>query len=720
MRSLYRLIVFSLSISCISIGLKAQSNEVRISGTRVIGAGETFTVPAGSTVILEPGASISVNGNLKFAGNSNKRIKVISADAKNPGLGISIEGINESGQIQLENVDFVGLVQPLRFDPFWYRKSVEIRGCNFSDISFGEPVIYAATPLLDLRDGRTIDFTMANSKFFNNSDNIILEKVGSAGIKYDISSITMNDNNLHGEDGSMGMLHLDLSKDANGANIKLGDFVLVNNTSGNSPIGISVSSGPGQSLVIPTGTIYSNQSASSVVYDSRKDRRLPSLGVESTSSIKSMKNPPDFVLGANHVFGRMALAVSGNPNIVKLVDTFDRPVFVKQDKVGDSLIVTYLEGNPAVATLQNGVKFKVPALTPSQLPPPLYRKVDTTLISPKWPDTLAAKDVTFKIKIPTFGKKTPITILKNWELGMWGGGGIYGGGDIKHKYAPLMSTIEISGGAYGQYNINSRFSLKASFYHTTISIHNLYATGLFTGGLSPIAIDTAYNYFSPFGNAWSVMFVTPMNIVEGEMVWHLKDYAFKPGRNSRFVPSIGLSFGALQYTPYRYAYKSQRDDEAYAAYKSRMNNEYRFNLRKLGSEGQNFLPGTKQYSQFAGNVGATLMLAYIRKKWSFKGEIKSVYTTTDYLDDFGPGLWYGGNYQLMRDNQEAIDPNSPEYLANLNKISAYNPAINTSTYRSTNGKNDWYFQMHMGLSYNLEPKKKKEPELLNAETPAKK
>lgn len=713
MRSLYRFIVFCIGL--ISSGLLAQSNEIRISGTRVIGAGETFSVAAGTTIVLEPGANLLVNGNVKLNGSSDKRIKVVSADPKNPGLGISVEGVNESGKIELDNVDFIGLVQPLRFDPFWYRKSVEISNSNFSEVSYGEPVLYVSSPLLDLRDGKVIDFKLKNSKFFNNTDNIILEKVGSAGIRYEIGGITMTENNLHGEDGSMGMLHLDFSKDASNTNVALGDFVIVNNTSGNAPIGISLSGGPGDRLTVPVGSVFSNSPANAILFDTRKDKRLPALGVESTSALTKMKNPQDFVLGANHVFGRMSLAVSGNPVIVKLVDTFNRPVFIKQDRVGDSLIVTYVEGNPAVGTLQNGVKFKVPSLTAKQLPPPLYRKVDTTLISPKWPDTLNAKDVTFKIKIPTFGKKTPITVLKNWELGMWGGGGIYGGGDIKHKFAPLMSTMEISGGVYGQYNLNSRFSLKASYYHTSISMHNLYATGLFTGGLSPTAIDLSYNNVLPFPNAWPVMFVTPMNIIEGEMVWHLKDYAFRAGKKSRFVPSIGLSFGMLQFTPYRYAYKSQRNSETYEQYKQRMNEEYKFDLRKLGSEGQNFLPGQKQYGKYAANVGATFMLSYIRKKWSFKGEIKSVYTTTDYLDDFGPGLWYGGNYQLMRDNQQAVDPNSPEYLANLNKISAYSPDINPASYRSTNGINDWYFQMHMGISYNLEPKKKK-TEITSPET----
>ena len=46
------------------------------------------------------------------------------------------------------------------------------------------------------------------------------------------------------------------------------------------------------------------------------------------------------------------------------------------------------------------------------------------------------------------------------------------------------------------------------------------------------------------------------------------------------------------------------------------------------------------------------------------------------------------------------------YSSQVIKLSAYNPAINQSTYRSTNGLNDWYFQAHMGMSYNISYGKK--------------
>ena len=136
-------------------------------------------------------------------------------------------------------------------------------------------------------------------------------------------------------------------------------------------------------------------------------------------------------------------------------------------------------------------------------------------------------------------------------------------------------------------------------------MHNLFATGLFSAGLSPKATDTGFNQFTPFGNAYSVHFITKMNIFELEGMWHLRDYAFREGKNSRLVPTLGISLGVFQYTPYRYAYKNQRNDQTYAQYKAWMNENYLFNLRDFGSEGQNFLPGAKPYSQISTSVGSS-------------------------------------------------------------------------------------------------------------------
>ncbi len=38
-------------------------------------------------------------------------------------------------------------------------------------------------------------------------------------------------------------------------------------------------------------------------------------------------------------------------------------------------------------------------------------------------------------------------------------------------------------------------------------------------------------------------------------------------------------------------------------------------------------------------------LSYLRPSWRLAGQIKGNITTTDYLDDFGRGTYYGGDYE---------------------------------------------------------------------------
>jgi hypothetical protein len=513
----------------------------------------------------------------------------------------------------------------------------------------------------------------------------------------------------------MGILHLDVARTVTAGQLKIGELAFNRNNSGVNSVGLSLSGGNGTgSEKLSAGAVY-GEMGSALIYDNRVNSRVPSIEIAKVGGLNGYSEEKDFVVAAKHTFGKVKMNVVGNPRVVKMEDSLGRPVFNNANRVGDTLVLSYLEGNPTVITLANGQKFMVPKLTAAELPPPIYRKVDTTLISPIWPDTTKTGEgdggagVQISFKLPTFGgKKVKVTVMKEWEMGMWAGGAMYGGGDIKHKFSPIPSTIEISSGLYGQYNLTSRFSMKGSYYRSAISIHNLWATGLFTGGLSPKAFDTAYNEFTPFGNAYSVMFYTKMNVLEFEGLWHLKDYKIRDGRNSRLVPTLGVSLGVLQYTPYRFAYKNMRNDQTYAEYTKFMKENYLFDLRKFGSEGQNFLPGSKPYGQLTTSVGISYSMAYVRERWSFKGEFKGVYAFSDYLDDFGPGLWYGGDFDQMILNQKAVEQGVDDYLAKVQKISAYNPAINTRTYRSTNGLNDWYFQAHMGISYNLSYGKKKQ------------
>jgi hypothetical protein len=697
--------------------LGAQSNEMLISGTKIIEAGETFNIEAGQIVVFEPGARIIVNGGLKINGTSKEPVIIKSRDSENPGMGIVVKAVNESDNVSIKHVVVSDMVQFLRFDPFWYRKSVKISEITVHDLNFNEPMIYASTPYLDLRESKEINFELASATFFNNKGNVILEKLGSAGIKYVLEDITFNDNNIEGENASMGVMHLDFARNTDVDNVRMGNFTFVNNRSGDYTVGLSLSGGPGTPIEIKTGSVYSNSPISQVVYDNRNDDNLPKLGIDKTTSLKERKGTDGFVTGARHEFGKITFDVVGDVQIKSVRDSFNRGVNINQLRNGDTLTASYLEGNPFHVTLQNGVKVRIPKLTAAQLPPPIYRKVDTTLISPEWPDTTMKAKIGFMVIVPMFGKKEDIVKLRTWEFGIWGGASIYGGGDIPHKFAPMPSTLEISYGGYAQFNFTNRFSIKTNIYHSTISMHNLWATGLLSGGKVPFVESKNFDKIQPYPNTWPLMFVTPMTIWDVEGVWHIGKYNLKPGQKWKLVNSMGISAGIFTYTPYRISYRNQKNSESFADYKARLWSEERTSLRELGMEGQNFLENKKPYGLVSGNVGLSWQLAYLRKRWALKGEMKAVYTFTDYLDDYGPGIWYGGDHErwlnTIKEDEYFTNPDNKFFieqngqylpLAKFNKISGGSTTpdlISTTAARSTNGLNDWYFQLHMGLSYIL-------------------
>ena len=76
-------------------------------------------------------------------------------------------------------------------------------------------------------------------------------------------------------------------------------------------------------------------------------------------------------------------------------------------------------------------------------------------------------------------------------------------------------------------------------------------------------------------------------------------------------------------------------------------------------------------------------------------------TTTDYLDDFGRGAWYGGDYESWGDalqvsyfdvNQGIDVPLSPR------QISQVPDETNLFTPRATNNLMDGYMQFHIGIA----------------------
>ncbi len=702
MKKLLICILILTCLNCFRSNIFAQ-DTLRISGTRYVKKGETLTLGAGKVICFEPGATLQIEGSIDLAGTHENPVLLISSNRLKPGVGLLISGKESEGVILISHVKFESLLQPMHFDPFWYRKEVNITRTVFSGSQSGEPVLYVSKPILDLREGKDISFNLEHIESFNNSGNFLLEAVGADGIIYTLDDLMFLENNIQGDRTTLGVLHFDCNSPINVAQVNIGKLAFLRNYAGKSEVGLSVGGGLD---MITVNTFYQNNKSNRLIYDRQVNNRIPSVDVVFKNDISEWEGTKNLVRNVSHIFGEVTFVIQGNPVFIELRDSLGNIINSDHSRKNDSLIITYKIGNPTQALLLNGIKINIPKLTNKELPEPIYKKPGLDLISPVWPDSTLIRDSThviFRIKIPTFGGKNKKTIPLNfWEIGSWFGTGIYCGADLKHRYGPQFpSTIEYSGGFYGQYNLNNWFSLRSTFYLTTISMHNPWAAGQFSGMSTVYAVDKNYNQI---GVGWSYdhMFSTKMQILEFQGLWHLKNYMLNENQLVKLIPTLEFGVGVFHFTPYRYIWDERGPNESVFEWKRRIYKNNRVNLRELGTEGQNFLLGSKRYSSIALSTNCTFSLCLLMKNWAIKGEAKAVLTSTDYLDDFGSGLWYGGDFNKLIESAQKTTHYSDEVLS---QVIHFDDRIATNARRSTNNFTDAYFQFHLGISYFIGRKK---------------
>ena len=304
-------------------------------------------------------------------------------------------------------------------------------------------------------------------------------------------------------------------------------------------------------------------------------------------------------------------------------------------------------------------------------------------------------------------KKGEPILDQRWEWGTWFGTAIYDGRDLKYlqiaNTIPVPTNIEFSEGVYLQQNTHSRFSWNVALQASNLgyarrsgSPYIVTLPGAQIPSYNP-TLDTTVNISSAAAN-----FYTRTSSVESNVYYHFRDYGLPEGKKWNLVPSVGLGLGVMNYTPYREVRGLNVGDPRFLSWK-RKRTHY-VDLREIGSEGQNILPNGRTYGKWAGLYNASFQLSLHTKKWIYKGEIKSNMTTTDYLDDFGRGAWYGGDYEAWG---EALDvsyydvnaggevPLTPEQISRV-------PAeANLFTPRATNNMMDGYMQFHIGVARNF-------------------
>ncbi len=662
-----RIFTIASILLCLYTNRIMAQDTLVIDKVKKINRNQTFTIKAGTTVIFNPGAIIWVEGSLNFDGDQNSPIVLKSLSKENPGIGIIINGHAPEASINLKHVEFAGIARPISFEPFWSRKKVSLDRLKIHGSSYKEAVIFVANPLIDLKLDQ-IQFKLTNSEFYNNQAGILIENAGIKGIQYELNNLLFQQNQIAGNDASLGILHLNINQPFVQDNLKLGNLAFHENKAGNTPIGLSLS---GDRAEISAKGVY-NSSSERPVYDFLSDPRLPSLNAEQLALsqwpetfcyIDYIKHTPQTILA----LGSKSCAIA------QILDSLENPMSFIQAFKMDSLFITYSDGIAKTMVMNNGLRVDLPSLSILNLDS-LYKK---RLAS----DNEKPDSITLKKDLKTF---------PSYEIGAWGGLAFYVG-DIEHKFG-IPGTYEWSGGGFLQYNKNPSWSYRLSYYRTNIGMHDPTA---------PLQVwQSAPTFINQNGNiemqqSWALNFLTKMNILDFEAIYyfapkHNYSHSLETSSKGKLVPGFGFGASFMKYDPFRnVVYSKSKDTAVFVP------------LRPLGMEGQNFLSNKRDYGKFTMNFNISFQLAYLYKNFRFRYEVKASFSMSDYLDDYGQGFTYGGNYKKWLESAPDMDLGYDK--VNNRQITLENsfPNIKNSYRRSTNLLPDMFVSQHIGVSYDI-------------------
>ena len=687
----------------------ASAQEARIEGHQVVAADSTWTVPAGTTILFGPNASVEVLGGLDFQGQSENPIRITSGDLANgTGLGFLING-QSTANINLNGIIVTDLQTPFRFDPFWYRPQA-----NFTNVSFYQnnqefqrntPIFSVATPFLRLEQPATLN--LSQLYFANNHGGVLIDGVGQNGTNLNINGLAFEYN--YGFSEYHTPLHLELTGVANTYTL---DNLLFNQ---NENYGLSVA---GLDGTLKAGTIYLNpREQGTNILDKNANYRLPSLEAERLSLADNPTAPGFYTqtLNLDHEPGVVIVerATGATTEPMLLLDAEGARVDFTATATDRGLELSYEQGLPAVAMIADGTQAWIKPLSPDQLPTPVYDFSEPSVgsgFSEILNDIGVSQWANTKMDQLLHPKNKP-GFEESWEVGGTFGGTLYDSRDLKMlrfstaDISPIIPNVGMlwpvgalgyTGSAFIQHNKNSYVSEKLSLNYMHVNGGKL---------LSFPYRFNAYLYHQTLDNlgrkrGYSHSFSTPVQSLEFERTRHWKSNQLAEGKKAKWVPGWTYGIGALHYSPY--AVQNVKTTTERSNWYLGSSKDVRTSLRKAGTAGQNNIDGMSRYGSFALLASTGFTFSYLRPSWRLSGQIKGNITTTDYLDDFGRGTYFGGDYNSWLQGYEVpsyIDPITGEdRLLSLRRI-YYSGRTGGS--RAQNYMPDGYWQVQLSFSKDI-------------------
>ena len=689
----------------------ASAQEVRISGNQVVASDSTWTVNAGTTVVFGPNASVEVLGGLEFQGTEDMPIRITSLDPyEGTGLGFLINGQSNT-YINLNNIIVNNLQTPFRFDPFWYRSRATLSNVQFyennQEFKRNAPIVSVGVPFLRLEQPATLNLT--GLYFANNYGGVVIDGLGQNGANFFLNGLAFEYNEGYNQYNTP--LHLELS--GNASNYTVSNLLFNQNES----YGLSVGGIDG-AINIENIYLNSRESASNII-DKNANYRLP-LVEGDRLDLASNPTAPGFVTQAlfldqepGTVIVERAQGATSVPTM--LFDVDGGAIEFTSIETDRGLELSYTQGLPASAVFGDGTFAWVQPLAVEELPEPVYDFSEKGLGSgfSEMLEETGISDWTAKKMDQLLHPKNKPGFEESWEAGGNFGGTLYDGRDLKMARFSMQDisgilpnigmlwpggAIGYTGGGFIQYNRNSYVSYKASVNALNVNAGKIRT---FPYRYTDAPVENFTIDQNGVGNSHSHTFSTSVQTLEFAGTRYFSSNQLNQGQKHKFVSGCTAGLGVLHFTPY--AVKNIRTTNESFRWYLLTTQDVKRNLRAAGTAGQNNIDGMDHYNTIALMASTGITLSYLRPTWRLTAEIKGNMTTTDYLDDFGRGTYYGGDFTSWAEsvpNYTYTDPFSGEERNwTLNDISQANYRGGS---RAQNYLPDGFWQIQISLSKDID------------------
>jgi len=664
-----------LVLIMIAIGFKPlmAQDTIKLKESISVSKGSTYTLKAGTVLVLSSNVRILVEGSIDLNGTKENPIQILSEKTNEPGEGFIIKGNNYLATINFNNVNFTGLIQPIRFDPYWSRKTTNIENISISKSVFFEPIIYISSPIIDLNKNNS-KINLSNSFFYNNNAGIIIESAGNLKHEINLNNLAFYENNIKGIDSTLGMLHIELAKPFYTKNFKSNYLAFNRNSSTNGSIGFSVT---GNQDTISIDKMFSSNN-NRPIYDNQNDLRLPFVKT-TISELYDWAGETNWIKQINHNEDTIDFYAKNPLNITQILDSSGNSVPFTLKQNGNKTQVFYNQDIsynviPKTAIVDNKYSVIIPAQTLKK-------------------DTLRTKYLVKQqpgLWIPSSAYYFPyIKFIPTFEVLVWGGlATIFG--DVKTKWG-VPGALDWSGGFGLQYNYSKKISFNSNFYMFSVSMSNASAAN-YIGRAAPVIYNDKNKGLIYQVNSFEYNFITDIKALDFNALWNLKpliNYESAKTNKVSFTPILGLGVTFFKFDPYRNLYYSKSADSV-----------IKVSLRELGTEGQNY-NGKGQYFQYSGGLNGLFQMNISYQRFHLKGEMKYVFTFTDYLDDFGKGILYGGDYNKWVETNNGRLDDQIKVFDSTRKLKSFFPEYNLTNKRTADIITDSYMQFHIGIGYDI-------------------